>query len=149
MTSSTLTGDALIARRHVAAPIKRVWAAFTTPADLAAFWGGSHAQVPEESIRVHLNPGGDFELRTRSLVDPDAGRTLRFRYDVVEPPERLMFTEVDSGLTTTISLAVDGRGTLITVHQRRLPPALRTEQARRGLASLLDALAHHLTTEQS
>ena len=37
MTDSTLTGDVLIATRRVAAPIQRVWTAFTTPADLAGF----------------------------------------------------------------------------------------------------------------
>ena len=31
-----------------------------------------------------------------------------------------------------------------TVHQRRLPPELRTAQAADGLAAILDALAAHL-----
>ena len=34
-----------------------------------------------------------------------------------------------------------GAGTTVIVHQRRLPPELQTEQARTGLAAILDRLA--------
>ncbi|WP_218034480.1 SRPBCC domain-containing protein [Acrocarpospora corrugata] len=61
-----LRDDELIAERHLAAEPERVWAAFTSPANIAAFWGGSHATVPPESVIVDLRPGGEFALDTHA-----------------------------------------------------------------------------------
>lgn len=139
----TLDGDQLIATRHVDAEPALVWAAFTTPAHLAAFWGGDHATVAPGSVTVDLRVGGTFELETRG---PDgAVRRLRFRYEAVEPPARLVLTEPRTGLMTEIRLEPTGSGTTVVVHQRRLPPELRTERARTGLAAILDRLATVLT----
>lgn len=137
-----IDGDHLIATRHLDAPPALVWEVFTTPEHLAAFWGGDHATVPPGSVAVDLRVGGAFELATKG---PDgSGRRLRFRYDVIEPPERLVFTEPRTGITTEVRLRpapAHGGGTTVVVHQRRLPPELRTEQARTGLAGILDRLA--------
>ncbi|MFE9203453.1 SRPBCC domain-containing protein [Micromonospora sp. NPDC007230] len=142
MTSAELHGDELIAQRHLQAEPERVWAAFTSPASIAAFWGGSHATVPPESVSVDLRPGGEFALDTRA---PD-GRTrrLRFVYVSVTAPRELVFDESVTGLRTTVTVQPAGDGTDLTVHQRRLPPELRTAHAVDGLASILDALAAHL-----
>ncbi|MGC4888836.1 SRPBCC family protein [Micromonospora sp. DT227] len=138
-------GDELIARRHLRAGAARVWAAFTTPAGLAAFWGGSHAEVPPGSVTVDARPGGEFALDTRA---PDgATRRLRFVYVRLDPPRELVFDEPVTGLRTTVTLRPAGEGTELTVHQRRLPPELRTARAADGLASILDALAAHLSAE--
>lgn len=140
--SSELCGDELIARRHLPVGPERVWAAFTSPASIAAFWGGSHATVPPDSVTVDLRPGGEFALDTRA---PDgATRRLRFVYVSVAAPRELIFDEPVTGLRTTVSLRPADGGTDLTVHQRRLPPELRTAQAADGLASILDSLAAHL-----
>jgi len=137
-----LRGDELIAERHLPVEPARVWAAFTTPASLAAFWGGSHATVPPESVTVDLRPGGSFALDTRA--PSGATRRLRFVYVRVAAPHELVFDEPVTGLRTTVTLRPAGDGTDVTVHQRRLPPELRTTRAVDGLASILDALAAHL-----
>lgn len=140
--SSELRGDELIAKRHLPAEPERVWAAFISPASIAAFWGGSHATVPPESVTVDLRPGGEFALDTRA---PDgATRRLRFVYVSVAAPHELVFDEPTTSLRTTVNVRPAGGGTDLTVHQRRLPPELRTVQAADGLASILDALAAHL-----
>lgn len=140
-----LRGDELIARRHLAAPPDRVWAAFTSPASIAAFWGGSHATVPPGSVSLDLRPGGEFALDTRA---PDGStRRLRFVYVRVAAPGELVFDEPATGLRTTVTVRPAGDGTDLTVHQRRLPPELRTRQAADGLASILDSLAAHLRHE--
>jgi len=137
-----LRGDELIAERHLSAKPERVWAAFTSPASIAAFWGGSHAAVPPESVTVDLRPGGGFALDTRA---PDgATRRLRFVYVSIAAPHELVFDEPVTGLRTIITVHPAGDGTDLTVHQRRLPPELRTAQAVDGLASILDALAAHV-----
>lgn len=137
-----LRGDELIAARHLRASPERVWAAFTSPASIAAFWGGSHAAVTPDSVTIDLRPGGTFALDTRA---PDGAiRRLRFVYVSITAPRELVFDEPVSGLRTTVTVQPAGDGTALTVHQRRLPPELRTTQAADGLASILDALAAHL-----
>ncbi|MEU4163516.1 SRPBCC domain-containing protein [Actinoplanes sp. NPDC026670] len=142
MSGAELRGDELIARRRFAASPERVWAAFVEPAGVAAFWGGSHATVPPESVRIDLRPGGEFALDTRA---PDgATRRLHFVYVLVSAPHELVFDEPVTGLRTTITIRAAGAGTDLTVHQRRLPVELRTAQAADGLASILDALDTYL-----
>jgi len=137
-TSITPDGDQLIATRRLDADPALVWEAFTTPEHLAAFWGGHHATVPADSVAVDLRVGGTFALETRGA---DGSRhPLRFRYEVIDAPRRLVLTEPNTGITTDIRLQPSGSGTAVTVHQRRLPPDLRTEQARTGLAGILERL---------
>ncbi|SCF12342.1 Uncharacterized conserved protein YndB, AHSA1/START domain [Micromonospora haikouensis] len=142
MTRAELNGDELIARRHLPAAPSRVWAAFTSPTSIAAFWGGSHAVVPPESVTVDLRPGGEFALDTQA--PGGAVRRLRFVYVSVVAPRELVFDEPVTGLRTTVTMRAAGDGTDLTVHQRRLPAELRTTQAADGLASILAALAAHL-----
>ncbi|MFD6567972.1 SRPBCC domain-containing protein [Micromonospora profundi] len=144
---ATLHGDELIARRHLPANPERVWAAFTSPASIAAFWGGSHATVPGESVTVDLCPGGEFALDTRA--PNGATRRLRFVYVSITAPHELVFDEPVTGLRTTVTIQTADGGTDLTVHQRRLPPELRSTQAVDGLASILDALAAHLQPDQT
>ncbi|MEU4243260.1 SRPBCC domain-containing protein [Actinoplanes sp. NPDC026619] len=137
-----LRGDELIARRDLLAPPERVWAAFTTAAGIAAFWGGSHATVPPASVTVDLSVGGEFALDTQA--PSGATRRLRFVCVRITAPHELVFDEPVTGLRTTVTLRAADGGTRLTVHQRRLPPELRTAQAADGLAAILDALAAHL-----
>lgn len=145
----TLDGDQLIATRYLDAKPALVWDVFTTPEHLAAFWGGDHATVPPDSVAVDLRVGGTFELETRG---PDGcSHPLCFRYEVIDPPTRLVLAEPRTSLTTEIRLQPSGGGTRVVVHQRRLPPELQTEQARTGLAGILerlDVVVGELTNDQ-
>lgn len=142
MTEARLSGDELIARRHLTADPERVWTAFTSPEGVAAFWGGTHARVPEGSVKIDPRPGGELSLDTRA---PDGrSRRLRFVYVSIDRPRELVFDEPVTGLRTTVRLVPAGHGTDLTVHQRGLPPELRTAEAADGLASILDRLADHL-----
>lgn len=131
-------GDQLIATHYLDAEPALVWEAFTTPAHVAAFWGGDHATVPPDSVTVDLRVGGTFALETRAA--DGSSRRLRFRYEAIQPPAHLVLVEPRTGLVTDIRLRPTGSGTTVVVHQRRLPPELRTEQARTGLAGILDRL---------
>lgn len=135
-----MTG-ALTASRRMPAPPDRLWRAFTTAEGVAAFWGGHHATVPVDSVAVDVRPGGRFELTT---VAPD-GREhpLRFVYDEVDEPRRLVFTEPEVGIVTTVDLVPDGDATVVTIHQRRVPDELRGPEAERGLAGILARLEEH------
>lgn len=134
-----LDGDQLIAARYIDAEPALLWEVFTTPEHLAAFWGGDHATVPADSVAVDLRVGGTFQLET---VGPDgSSHPLNFRYEAIEAPTRLVLVEPKTGLLTEIILQASGDGTTVHVRQRRLPPELRTEQARTGLAGILERLA--------
>jgi uncharacterized protein YndB with AHSA1/START domain len=150
MTASVrLDGDQLIATRHLDAEPALVWEAFTTPEHLAAFWGGHHATVPPDSVVVDLRVGGTFEIETQGV--DGTKHPLRFRYEIIDAPTRLVFTESRTAITTEIRVQPSGRGTTVVVHQRRLPPELQTEQARTGLAGILerlDAVVRELTSDQ-
>ncbi len=146
---AVLDGDQLIASRQLGADPELVWTMCTTPTHLAAFWGGDHATVTPESVVVDLRVGGTFELETAG--PDDSTHRLSFRYDEIDPPNRLVLTEPHTGLTTAISLRASAGGTSVIIHQRRLPPELQTEQARAGLAGILrrlGAVADELTDER-
>lgn len=145
IASSRLEGDQLIATRRLDAPPDLVWEAFTTPAHLAAFWGGDHATVAPESVTVDLRVGGRFDIEAMGCSGGDGGR-LSFTYEAIDEPRRLVLVEPQSGLRTEIRLEPgdDGSATTVTIHQRRLPPELRTDEARAGLDGLLAALAAEL-----
>jgi uncharacterized protein YndB with AHSA1/START domain len=134
----TLDGDELIATRYLDAEPALVWEMFTTPEHLAAFWGGDHATIAQDSVAVDLRVGGTFELETRGA--DGTSHPLCFRYEVVEAPTRLVLAEPRTGIMTEIRILPTGRGTTVLVHQRRLPPELKTEQARSGLAAILERL---------
>jgi uncharacterized protein YndB with AHSA1/START domain len=143
-STARLEDGELIARCDIAAAPVLVWRALTMPDQLVAFWGGNHAKVVEGSVRVDLRPGGVFELETTDHRGHGRHR-LHFVYLVIDEPTTLVFIEPRTGIVTTMNLdATVSGGTAVTVHQRRLPPELRTDQAARGLAGILDRLASHL-----
>ncbi|MEU4620614.1 SRPBCC domain-containing protein [Actinoplanes sp. NPDC023801] len=127
MIGVELDGDELIARRRLPATPERVWTAFTTPSGIAAFWGGSHATVPPESVAVALRPGGEFALDTRA--PGGAARRLRFVYVSVAAPGELVFDEPLTGLRTTVTIRAAGNGSELTVH---LPSATWSRSISRG-----------------
>ena len=92
-----LDGDQLIATRHLAAAPALVWLVFTTPEHLAAFWGGDHATIQPGSVTVDLRVGGAFTLTT--VGAGGCSYPLQFRYEVVEPPTRLVLAQPVTGLT--------------------------------------------------
>jgi uncharacterized protein YndB with AHSA1/START domain/ketosteroid isomerase-like protein len=135
--------DELISARHLPVAPQRVWEAFTSPSGIAAFWGGSHATVAAGSVRVDLRPGGGFAVGMTGAAEP-----LRFVYVSVDPPRELVFDEPRTGIRTTVRIEAAGDGTELTVHQRKLPPELQTQQAADGLDAILEALARHLGSAQ-
>ena len=87
--TDTVTAHEIVITRVFAAPREQVWAAWTTPEQLARWWGKRGWRTPPESVTVDARPGGVFRLNSISEAD---GREMpmdaRFR-EVVEP-ERLV-----------------------------------------------------------
>ncbi|GAA2561831.1 SRPBCC family protein [Winogradskya consettensis] len=101
------------------APRELVWAAWTDPDQLAAWWGPSGMTTPRESVEMDVRPGGVFRL---TMVAPDGTEfPTDMRFTVVEPVATLGY-EWDGqrgigGGTATVTLKdlSDGR-TELTNH---------------------------------
>ena len=130
-------------RVHRATP-ETLFACLTTPAHLTRFWGPVGARTPVDRIVVDLRVGGAFE--TVMVSDADgAEHRMRAVYEVVEPPTRLAWREVDSGMLTDVTLHArpDGTTEVVTV-QRRVPPRYADPRARAGWATSLDRFAAYV-----
>ncbi len=134
--------DELVYRRVFRAPRELVWRCLTQPEELAHFWGPSGMTTPIDGIVGELRPGGRFE--TLMLGEHGSHRMVATFTEVV-PPERLAWVEPASGMHTTSTLTDLGdEGTAVVIHQRKVPEAMRSPQARAGFLSSLDKLEQHL-----
>jgi uncharacterized protein YndB with AHSA1/START domain len=135
--------DELTYRRVFRAPRELVWRCFTEPTELAQFWGPSGMTTPFDGIVVELHAGGRFE--TLMVGDHGSHRMIATFTEVI-PPERLAWVEAVSGLHTTGTLSDLGDGnTEVVIHQRHVPEAMRSPEARAGFVTSLDKLDEHLT----
>src|SRR5688572_26758955 len=96
------TADELV-HRHVHRASPRVlFACLTSPEHLSHFWGPAGSRTPLDRIVVDLRPGGVFETVMVSESD-GAERWMRAVYEVIDPPNRLAWREVESGMLTEIT----------------------------------------------
>jgi uncharacterized protein YndB with AHSA1/START domain len=145
MTEQTSdTTDHLTYVRVFEAPRELVFRCMIEPEHLTHFWGPEGMSTPLDGITVDARPGGAFET---VMVSDANGSSYRMRavYDEVEPPERLSWTEPDSGMRSVTSFAVlaDGR-TEVTINQFNVPVPYRSPQSQAGFATSLQKFAAYL-----
>jgi uncharacterized protein YndB with AHSA1/START domain len=100
--------------------------------------------TPLETIRVEARPGGEFE--TVMVNDADGGRyPTRAVYVEIVEPERIVWTEPDSGMTTTSTFRdMGGTRTELEIRQTNAPEGYRSPEARAGFKTSLDRFAAYL-----
>jgi uncharacterized protein YndB with AHSA1/START domain len=76
--------NSIVLTRKFAAPRERVFAAWTTPDQVAMWWDPSGVRL--KSCRIDLHPGGAFEFVSVQPVPPFCGV-----YTEITPPERIVF----------------------------------------------------------
>ena len=109
--------------------------------------GPDRVSTPSENIKVDARPGGVFETVMVNDADgsalPDAGRTL----EIVEP-ERIAWTDPDSGMTTTSTFVDLGGGADRGPASTRptCPRPCRGAEAQAGFSTSLDRFAAYLGT---
>ena len=83
----TATDQQILITRTFEAPRERVFAAWTEPEQVAAWFGPEGFHTPVESVHIELRPGGRFEL---TMVRD--GKSYPVRYEIVElvPPELIV-----------------------------------------------------------
>ncbi len=125
----------------IAAPVSRVWQAWTTREGLAGWWWD---HWPDVEIDVDARVGGAYRFAA-----PDAGIVVSGRYLAVEEPSRLAFTwdwaDTDGrsvGETVEVRFAEEGGGTrLAIVHSGPWADDAPGESYRQGWTFVLAALA--------
>jgi uncharacterized protein YndB with AHSA1/START domain len=126
------------------APRELIFRCMIEPEHLTHFWGPAGVSAPLEHITVDARPGGVFE--TVMVNDADGSRyPTRAVYVEVVAPERLVWTEVHSGMTMTATFLDLGHSrTEIRIHQTNVPEAFRSPEAQAGFATSLDRFAAYL-----
>jgi uncharacterized protein YndB with AHSA1/START domain len=126
------------------APRELVFRCMIEPEHLTHFWGPAGVSIPLENIKVDARPGGVFE--TVMVNDADGSQyAMRAVYVEIVEPERLVWTEPGTGVTTTSTFSdLGGTRTEVAIHQMNVPEAFRSPEARAGFSTSLDRFAAYL-----
>jgi uncharacterized protein YndB with AHSA1/START domain len=137
------TGE-LTCTRVFDAPRELVFRCMLEPEHLTHFWGPAGVSTPLETIKVDPRPGGVFE--TVMVNDSDGSRyPTRAVYVEITEPERIVWTEPGSGVTTTSTFRdLGGTRTELQIRQANAPERYRSPEARAGFATSLDRFAAYL-----
>jgi len=138
----------LVYTRVFDAPRDLVFRCMLEPEHLTHFWGPVGMSTPLDGITVDPRPGGVFE--TVMINDADGGSyTMRAIYAEIVPPERIVWTEPGTGMTTTSTFTdLGGARTEVRIHQANVPDSIRPEDQARFQTSL-DRFAAYLKTGPS
>jgi uncharacterized protein YndB with AHSA1/START domain len=146
MTDQAPETAELIYTRVFDAPRELVFRCLTEPEHLTHFWGPAGVSTPLASIKVDARPGGVFETVMVNETDGSQYPTRAVYVEVAEP-ERLVWTEPGTGVTTTSTLAdLGGARTEVTIRQTNVPEAFRSPEAQAGFLTSLDRFAAYLGT---
>ena len=144
MTDQAPAAGELTYTRVFDAPRELVFRCMLEPEHLTHFWGPAGVSTPLEAIKVDARPGGVFE--TVMVNDSDGARyPTRAVYVEIAEPERIVWTEPGSGVTTTsIFRDLGGERTELQIRQANAPEGYRSPEARAGFSTSLDRLATYL-----
>jgi uncharacterized protein YndB with AHSA1/START domain len=130
MTEATAGTEVLITRIFDA-PREEVFAAWTDPDRVAAWFGPDGFDTPREKVRIDLRVGGRYEL---TMVRRDGGGEYAIGYEIVEvvEPELLVLRSdpmPEAGMPEPTVVRVElhdhGPKTRMTLTDGPLPPAGR------------------------
>ena len=146
MSNPTPAVDELTYTRVFDAPRELVFRCMIEPEHLTHFWGPIGVSTPLENITVDPRPGGVFE--TVMVNDADGSEyPMRAVFVEIVAPERLVWTEPDSGVTTTSTFRdLGGSRTEVQIHQVNVPEPFRSPEAQAGFATSLDKFAAYVAT---
>lgn len=146
MSDQTPGTDELVYTRIFDAPRDLVFRCMIEPEHLTHFWGPTGVSTPLETIKVDPRPGGMFETIMVNDADGSQYPTRAVFVEITEP-ERIVWAEPDSGVTTTSTFRdLGGIRTEISIHQVNVPAAFRTPEAQAGFSTSLDRFAAYLAT---
>jgi uncharacterized protein YndB with AHSA1/START domain len=129
--------------KRIAASPERVFAAWTQPALMAAWFAPGNMSVPE--AQADLRVGGAWRV---VMQDPDGTRRIvGGTYCEISPGARLRFSWRWDGSEVTseveITLRADGRATELTLHHRELESESSRDLHAKGWEGCLAKLIAH------
>lgn len=125
MTAPIDTSDReIVIRRTIAAPLARVWQAWTDPDEVAQWWGPDGFTTTTDSF--DLRSGGMWRFTMHGPMPNGEVRDFpnRIIYQEVDPPHRLVYTHDDDTdgnapdsitFITTVTFEPDGENTKVTL----------------------------------
>jgi uncharacterized protein YndB with AHSA1/START domain len=137
-------------RRVFEAPRDLVWREWTEPERFADWYGGPEADVPLSSVSMDVRVGGSWTL---TMFAPPGRREIRWsgEYQVVDEPERLVFTVTDDPgsenheLVTVVLNELESDRTEMVLEQRGTMSPPQYERAKEGWGKFLDYVAERLS----
>ena len=134
----------LIFTRIFDAPRALVFHCMIVPEHLTHFWGPIGVSTPLDTITVDARPGGVFE--TVMVNDADGSRyVMRATYDEIAEPERIVWTDADTGMRTTTTLSdVGGSRTEVRIEQTNVPEGFGSPEAQAGFLTSLDRFTDYV-----
>jgi uncharacterized protein YndB with AHSA1/START domain len=134
--------------RDFAAAREQVWAAWTTPASFAQWFGTRVVSVPADRLSWDVREGQDWAA---VMVLPDGAEIdWRGRFTLVDAPQRLEFTMTDepeeafSPITVELT-EVAGGTRMVVVQGGGFMPAEGYRQAGNGWGGFFDVMADVIT----
>ncbi len=133
-------GLTAMVRRTIRASPERVFAAWTTPAQLQQWWGPGPVVCPE--AHVDAREGGAYRIANRL---PDGRITwIHGTFTVVRPPHELVFTwgmdDAPADERVSVRLIPRDGGTDVVVFHERIPNAQAQASHEAGWAGCMDGL---------
>ncbi len=122
----------------VAAPVDRVWRAYTTPEAITR-WNAASDDWHTTAATVDLRPGGAFSSRMEAK-DGSAGFDFAGTYTDVVEHERIAYTFGDRGAEVAFRATPAGTHVRVTFDSE---PTHAVEQQRQGWQQILDRFKRH------
>jgi uncharacterized protein YndB with AHSA1/START domain len=126
-TSTTATDRQILITRIFDAPRELVFAAWTDPEQVAAWFGPEQFDTPREKVHIELRVGGRYEL---TMVQRGSGAEHPLRYEIVElvEPELIVLRcppmpemGLPEGTVTRVELHDHGEKTRMTLSDGPYP----------------------------
>lgn len=130
--------------RTIRASAERLFAAWTTPAQLQQWWGPAHVVCSDAA--VDLRPGGHYHIDNQM---PD-GTTLRIegQFEHIEPPRKLVYSWRLGGATArpervTVCFEPCSEGTVVRITHERIASRVSADDHQYGWIGCLDGLSKY------
>jgi len=139
-----MTADiTLFVRRTIRARAERVFAAWTQPEQLRAWWGPR--PVTCAGAEVDLRVGGRY--RIDNLLPDGSTVVIEGEFELVEPPHKLVYSwrmgEGSEHSRVTVLFEQRGEATEVSVLHERVPSIPARDSHERGWIGCLDGLERH------